>query len=48
MAPTQAAQGVPELVLVGLLYGSADMIKANGCIPRAWADESADLRTHSE
>ncbi|MDG5777868.1 hypothetical protein VB773_19850 [Haloarculaceae archaeon H-GB2-1] len=32
----QAEQGVPELVLVGLLRGYADEIQDQGYVPRSW------------
>jgi len=33
---SQAAEDVPELVLVGLLHGYADAIEEHGYVPRSW------------
>ncbi|SFR97115.1 hypothetical protein SAMN05216559_1780 [Halomicrobium zhouii] len=32
----QAADDIPELVLVGLLQGYADVIETHGYVPRSW------------
>lgn len=41
----QAANGTPEVVLVGLLYGYADAIKDHGYVPRSWGAGGEDSTT---
>lgn len=38
---SQAADDVPELVLVGLLRGYADAIEEHGYVPRSWGSRES-------